>query len=285
MQESAPAGQGKDTAFGQHWAVAGAVATLALAVWSQASAQGESLVIDPAAYVRDSHLRMYYAGADVRAVIEMTLIDRGGGSRVLRFTLFRRDEEEGGRQRFFAYFLEPDDLRRTSFMFWKDPDSDDARWTYVPQDDRVMRIPAKEAGSSFVGSDLSYEDLSGRHWTQDEHEFVRAESIRERRAKVVQSVPREKDWFERKLTWIDDETHLPLREEYYDGKGLRRILVAERIERIGEHPTIVRRNVENVRTGHKTIVELVDLAYDVGIDETLFSESSLANPPAEFVRE
>jgi len=169
--------------------------------------------IDPGTYMRESHLAMYYAGDDGRSMVDMTITDARGGTRSRRFVMIRRDEEDGGRQRYFTYFYEPNDVRRTTFMVWKDPEADDARWIYVPAVDLVKRISAKDKGSSFVGSDFSYEDVSGRHWTQDQHEYLRAEEVGERRAWVVQSVPRGKDDFSRKLTWVDTETALPLREE------------------------------------------------------------------------
>jgi predicted RND superfamily exporter protein/outer membrane lipoprotein-sorting protein len=242
--------------------------------------------IDPSVYMRASHLAMYYAAEDGRAVVEMELADKKGKTRTRRFVMIRLDEEEGGRQRYFTYFFEPNDVRRTTFMVWKDPEEDDARWIFVPAVDLVKRISAKDKGSSFVGSDFSYEDVSGRHWMEDDHEFLHAEEVGERRAWVIQSVPKEKDHFSRKLTWVDNESGLPLREEYYDRKDrLERIFVAESIETIDGHPTIVVRSMENVRKEHKTTVTFTDVEYDVGVDESLFTERYLRSPPPDLVRE
>ena len=177
------------------------------------------------------------------------------------------------------------DVRRTTFLVWKDPDENDARWIYVPAIDLVKRISAKDKGSSFVGSDFSYEDVSGRHWTDDVHELVRTEELEGRPAHVIRSVPREKDDFSEKLTWVDDATTLPLREEYYDRKGeLERVFRAEKIETIDGHPTATLRSMENVQKQHKTIVTFSEVSYDSEIPANLFSERFLKSPPPDLVK-
>ena len=75
---------------------------------------------------------------------------------------------------------------------------------------------------------------------------------------------------------------LPLREEYYDKKGnLERVFRSEAIEEIDGHATITLRTMENVKKNHKTTVTFTEVAYDVGIEEDVFTERRLKSPPSD----
>ena len=59
-------------------------------------------------------------------------------------------------------FTYPNDIRNTAFLVWEHPGADDERFLYLPALGRVRRIAGQEKDESFVGSDLSYEDIGGR---------------------------------------------------------------------------------------------------------------------------
>lgn len=239
---------------------------------------------DAEALMKQAHLNMYYAGEDGSAMVEMTMENKKGKTRSRRFVMLRRDAVDGGEQKYFTYFYEPSDVRRLTFMVWKDPQADDARWIYVPAVDLVKQISADDKGSSFVGSDFSYEDVSGRPWTDDTHELLREEDLDGAAAYVIQSVPKDKDSFARKVTWIGKDSMLPLKEEYYSAKDeLDRVFLSEAIETVDGYPTVVRRSMTTVRKGHKTTVAFTEIEYDLGIADDVFTERRLKNPPSEFV--
>jgi outer membrane lipoprotein-sorting protein len=103
---------------------------------------------------------------------------------------------------------------------------------------------------------------------------------------VVESVPKEQyKGFVRKVSYIDQETSLPLKEEYFDKKDkLVRQFRAESIEMIDSIPTITKRSIENVKKGQHTIVEFSSIDYNVGVEKSLFTERYLKNPPREILR-
>ena len=85
-------------------------------------------------------------------------------------------------------------------MAWKNPDSDDSRWIYLPSLDLVKPISANDKESSFVGSDFAYEDVSGRHWNEDTHTLVGEETYQDWETWKIESVPKEDDYFEKKIS-------------------------------------------------------------------------------------
>ena len=239
---------------------------------------------DPVEIMKTAHLNLYYMGDDGRAVVVMKLVDKKGKERVRKFIMYRLDIEEGGQQKYYTYFLEPSDVRRTSFMVWKEPEKDDSRWIYVPSVDLVRRISANDKGSSFVGSDFSYEDVSGRHWTDDDHTLVKEEELNGKMAYVIESVPRGKDAFAKKITWVSQEDMVPLREEYYDKKDrLVKVFEAMEVTEVDGYLTVTVRKMTDVKKNHYTIVDFSDIQYDVDVADELFTDRYLQAPPSQLV--
>jgi hypothetical protein len=234
----------------------------------------------------------YYAGNDAKGRLLMELIDPDGGKRVRDMTMLRRNQEEGA-QKYFMYFHEPGDVRRLTFMIWKYPSKEDDRWIFIPAVDLIRRIAAEDKYSSFVGSDFSYEDVSGRDVGEDTHTVLREEKLAEREVVVIESVPLQEAAFSRRISWIDKKNHLPLKEEYYDVQNqLHRVFTADAVENItvgeGEeqraYPTIMKRTMRNVRTGHRTEVSVLSVTYDVGLEDQDFSERRMRRPPRDWIQ-
>jgi hypothetical protein len=174
-----------------------------------------------------------------------------------------------------------------TFMVWTYPGRDDDRWLFVPAIKLVRRIAADDSRSSFVGSDFTYEDVSGRDIELDTHTLLREEAVAGTSASVIESVPTAGSASEygRKLSWIAKDTSLPLKEEYYDRRGqLARVFTANEVQTIGGHPTVMRRTMRDVKREHRTEVVFESVRYDVGLAEELFAERYLREPPAEWIR-
>jgi len=235
----------------------------------------------------------YFAGEDAKGMLTMELIGRKGNTRRRVLTMLRRNQENTGEQKYFMYFHEPGDVRRLTFMIWKYPGRDDDRWIYVPAVDLIRRIAAEDKYSSFVGSDFSYEDVSGRDTFEDTHSLLEEVLLGDRETFVVESIPLTPAAFTRRVSWIDKEGFLPLKIEYYDAQDqLQRIFTANAIEDIvageGEdhriYPTIMKRTMENVRTGHRTEVTVTSVNYDLGLRDDDFSERHMRRPPRAWIR-
>lgn len=264
-----------------------AVATLAASV---ARAQGPPT---GAEIVERSQLAFYYPGADTRAKVTMELATAQGMTRSRVLTMLRKNEPAGRNQKYFLYFHEPGDVRRTAFLVWKYPGRDSDRWIFIPAVNMVRRIAARDSRSSFVGSDFTYEDVSGRDLAADTHTLLREDKLGEHPCYVVEDVPQTETDYTRKLSWIDRETYLPLKEEYYDARNeLARVFTADRIEEIAAgtgadrktYPTITRRTMRNVKSGHKTEVTYGSVAYDLGLDDDVFAERALQTPPLKWMQ-
>jgi predicted RND superfamily exporter protein/outer membrane lipoprotein-sorting protein len=268
---------------------AAAALTLALAVGLGALGSGTPGVasaadVDPVEIMKTAHMKLYYAGDDGVATVNMRLVDKKGRERVREFTMLRWDEEDGGEQRYYTYFYKPNDVRRTAFMVIKHQEKDDDRWIYVPAVDLVRRLSANDKNSSFVGSDFSYEDVSGRHWMDDTHEFLREDELDGKAVYVIKSVPKEDAKWDYRISYIDKEQMLPLKEEYFEKENMTRLFTADKIEEIDGIVTVSQRTMKDVKKNHYTTVEFTDVKYNVGVSPDIFAERYLKNPPREYIQ-
>ena len=240
--------------------------------------------------VEKSQQTFYYPGADMRAKVTMELITETGQKRVRVLTMLRTNDPKNKDQKYFLYFHEPGDVRRTVFLVWKYLEKDDDRWIFIPTLNMVQRVAAKDSRLSFVGSDFTYEDVSGRDLSADTHTLLREERQGNADCYVIQSMPKSTADYTKKLSWVDKKNFLPLKEEYYDAQNeLFRVFTADKIEEIAtgkgrSYPTITKRTMKNVKSGHRTDVTYTSVAYEVGFDDSIFTERSLRNPPQDLIR-
>jgi outer membrane lipoprotein-sorting protein len=236
--------------------------------------------------MKRSHLAYYYAGDDGVADVVMTLIDKKGKERKREFTMLRLDIEDGGNQKYYTYFRKPSDVSRLTFMVHKTPDGNDKRWIYVPSVDLVKPISADDKNSSFVGSDFSYEDVSGRHWSEDNHSLTGESELDGKAVYQIESVPKEEyKGFARKISYIDKDSFMPLKEEYFDKKDkMVRVFEAGKVEEVDGILTVTQRSIQNLKKGSKTIVEFSKISYNVGLEDNVFTERYLKNPPRKHIK-
>ena len=223
-----------------------------------------------------------YQGDDGRARVSMQIKDSQGRTRTRDITLLRKDiiedDKETGDQRFYVYFHGPSDLRDTVFMVWKHPTSDDDRWLYLPALDLVRRIAAEDERSSFVGSDFFYEDVSGRSSKEDNHTIQEITDL----YYALRSTPKKPDLveFDHFVSYIHKESFVPVQVEYYKADGTKyREYTAQSVETIEGYPTVTKSVMKDLSDGGQTVLSYTQIDYNVGLENDLFTERYLRNPP------
>ncbi len=244
--------------------------------------------------MKKSQAAFLYPGKDFKARVVMKLITKEGKERIREMTMLRKNYGEiGGDQKYFIYFFQPADVRNMTFMVYKYPAKNDDRWLFVPAIDLVRRIAASDARSSFVGSDFTYEEVSGRDISTDTHTLLREEKLGGKDCYIVESVPKEPIDYVKRISWIDKGTFLPLKEEYYDvQKELGRVFTADKIEDVAaaegrerkSFSTITKRTMKNLKTGHRTEVTFTSSSYNIGLPDDIFTERYLRNPPERWIK-
>lgn len=235
--------------------------------------------------IRQSLKVLYYGGDDLVAQVTMSLINANGKSRKRNLSMLRKNIGARGDQRYFIYFHSPPDVADVTFLVHKYPNKDDDRWMFLPAVRMVKRVAASDKRSSFVGSDFSYDDVSGRDIQDETNRLIRAEDLGGRPCHVIESTPKDRSSFAKRLSWIDRERFVPLKEEFISQKGEKtRAFSADEVKQVSGIWTISKRTMRDVRSGHRTEVEFRDVRYNVGLSEDIFSETSLRSPPRQWLK-
>lgn len=245
-----------------------------------------AFAITPEEVMKGSQAAFLYPGKDFKARIVMRLISGAGSERMREMTMLRKNYgESGGDQKYFIYFFKPADVKDMTFMVYKYPGKDDDRWLFVPALNMVRRIAAQDKRSSFVGSDFTYEDISGRDIGEDSHEILREERLAVSDCYVVKSSPKAAGAdYGYKISWIDKTSLLPLKEEYYGGRGeLYKVFTADEVKEVKGRPTVTKRTMKNLQSGHSTEVAFTKVDYDLGLEDSLFTERFLKTPPRKWI--
>ena len=223
----------------------------------------------------------YYSGEDGRATVDMEIVDKNGRIRKRRIIMLRKDISDGNEQMYYAYFKEPSDVKNMVFMVHKNIGKDDDRWLYLPALDLVKRIASTDKRSSFVGSDFTYEDISGRSITEDIHELTGEDSS----YYIIKNIPKTPEDFSYFVTYIDKKNYLPVKADYYNSSGkIYRRISAEKVEVIDGFPTIMIMKADEIEKGSYTINRFSDVVYNLGMEEDIFTERYLRRPPRKWLR-
>jgi outer membrane lipoprotein-sorting protein len=248
--------------------------------------------------VHKANLTAYYQGADGRARVNMTIVDAQDRERQREMTILRwdapnpdgeadvekKDQEYTGEQKFYVYFHKPSDVTKMTYLVWKHIGKDDDRWLYLPGVDLVKRIAATDKRSSFVGSNFFYEDISGRQPALDNHELAETN----KNYYVLKSTPKAPDSveFSSYKTWVHRSTFLVVMQEYYDKNGQPyRKYESKKVERIGGYWTTTASRMTDLQTNRYTDLTYSKVDYNVGIEEDIFTERYLRNPPTKHIEE
>ena len=216
-------------------------------------------------------------GADTHQ--QMTLRLRSDGREVQRQRIEVVTATEEGRLRALARFTAPPDLRDTALLVLEQEGRPDDYFLYLPALGRVRRVSGAQRSDSFMGTDLTYEDLERRR--VDEFENVRAEPAApaSEAVVVVSARPRHGAGYERVEFAIAPGDAALLETRYY-AKGSDAPYKVIRFPREYLHeeagfsvPTRI--HVANLRKGTETEVTVDELKVNPGVDIRLFTTDAL----------
>lgn len=174
---------------------------------------------------------------------------------------------------------------------------EDDRWIYMPKLKQVRRIPMGERYKQFVGCEFTYNDMAVRHVDDDKHEMLEKDvSItvpggRKYQCWKIKSVPLKKSEVEYsyRIQYIDKETYLPAKVEYFDKKNQDQIMKTYTTEdwiyltsKTGKKYTMrMKARMANNKTGRETVLEIKDPIMDGPMSEAYFTQQYLSTGKAK----
>jgi hypothetical protein len=222
-------------------------------------------------------------GRDSRAEMRMRLFDRQGRIRERMLTVLALNGTAGRGDRTLVRFTYPNDIKNTGFLVWEHPDADDERFLYLPALGRVRRIAGEEKQESFVGSDLSYEDIGGRDISDYTYAFTDANASwtgpdgAKHPAWSLESRARDANAdYPRTVSLVRKDNFVVVRAESFNPRNERvKVFDVRRLERIDDIWTALLVVVANERDRTRTELETTSVRYNVGLTEAEFSRRRL----------
>ena len=210
---------------------------------------------------------------------EMTMVLTNNNGRVKTSKL--KSVSSKGSEKQIIWFLEPRKDRGISLLKVEHQDRSDEMRMWLPAFKKIRRITSDKKAGSFMGSDLSYEDLYTREIDDYNYSVKGSEKVGDVACHVLVSVPNKEllSEYSKHLSWIDKNRLLPVKEESYDKDG--KLLKKKEVKyaKIGKYSLIKEIYVQNVQKKHSTLLKFDNFKVDTGVDDGFFNESKLKRIP------
>jgi len=219
---------------------------------------------------------------DEYAVLTMKLINSSGKQRTRKLEQTTMTDKKKNKK-MLINVLKPEDIRGTSFLILEHKGSDNDQWLYLPAFRRVRRVLPNEKSDSFLGSDFSYEDLETEQLEHYSYRLLGEDSLDGVRCWIIEARPkdektrRESGYGKREL-WIRCDNFVGLKTRFFDKKGkLVKIIRAFDIRPVGDGKKwrAYRLQMENLQSGHKTVLLYEKYIIDQGVPEGIFTRAYL----------
>jgi hypothetical protein len=221
-------------------------------------------------------------GRDSRVELTMRLYDRQGRTRdrSLRLLSLRGNGETGDRT--LVRFLSPGDIKSTGLLVWEHPSAEDERFLYLPALGRVRRIAGSEKQESFVGSDLSYEDIGGRSVEEYSYAFAARDASwqadgRSYPAWLLESRAKDKEArYPRAVSLVRKDNFVVVEADLFNRRNEReKRYEVRRLERIDGVWTAMHVVMTNETQKTRTELIVASAKYNAGLSEADFSRRAL----------
>ncbi len=226
-----------------------------------------------------------YPGADQRTQLTIILRDKNGNEKKKVFLRLWKDYhgENNILEKMLLFTEYPADAKGSAFMRWaydSDAGKNADQWIYLPALRKIRRVSIRDPGDAFMGSDLTYSDISLRKLDEDTHNFIRIDERDGVEYYVVESIPKEdKPLYSKRVSWFkkadDPDACVKSRIDYYDLKG--NLLKKQFIEwqQVDKAWVWQKVDVFNVQNGHTSIFTVKDVDINVGLKDSIFKDRTL----------
>ncbi|MCA9664749.1 MAG: outer membrane lipoprotein-sorting protein [Myxococcales bacterium] len=210
---------------------------------------------------------------DQQASLKM-ILKNAHGNVATRAIRFRTLEDKGGQSYALIIFDSPADVKGTALLTHDKRGGDDDQWLYLPALRRVRRISSSNRTGRFVGSEFSYEDLSGYdaadyHWKR----------LADRGGHyVIEARPkRSGSGYSRRVLLVSKKGYRIEQITFFDRKNARvKTLSYSRFSRPdGKHERALRWTMVNHESGKSTVLEFSNFRFNQGLTVSQFSKSRL----------
>lgn len=209
--------------------------------------------------------------------IELTATDRSGGVRQMRGRLYAMREDE--RLRAMVKIASPADLAGAAYLL-REKGEGDEMYVFVPALQKVRRVTGVGVDGTLWGTDLSYGDLKQLNNAFAEGQARRdGETALKGRAMhllTLSAAAGDTSRFQRIQVWVDQQTCVGLRADFYEGDTVRKRLEVDpaSLRQSGPHWYAAEALMSDLKEGTNTRLRVLGLSSDVDLPGRHFNPST-----------
>lgn len=170
----------------------------------------------------------------MHGLVELTITEADGSvkNRIIEMWSV---EDDNDLSKQIMVFRTPASVKNTRFLIKEKEDGDD-KWIFLPALGKVRRIASSDGGSSFMGTEFTYDDMSSRDIDDYTYNYLRDEELDGYECYVIESTPKDLDdnQYSKTVAWIikDKDILTPVKMELYNKKGeLNKVLIVSDLEK------------------------------------------------------
>lgn len=157
-------------------------------------------------------------------------------------------------------------------------------WNYLPNVERIIKIPPSMMLQPWMGSDFTNDDLVKESSILDDytHKVLGVSAVDGESAYQVEAIPKPEApvvWG-RVVYWVRKSDIIPLKQEFYSERGeLVRVMTFSDVRKLGDRTLPTRWEMRPVaKPGNVTTVRLKDAVFNQPVDEAVFTQRNLQKP-------
>jgi len=214
---------------------------------------------------------------DMKADLTMVLTNKKGKTRSSTIRSISKDDSK----KQIIWFLAPADDKGVAFLKIENDGEDDEMRLWLPAFNKVRRISSNQKSDSFMGSDMSYEDMTSRELEEYTYSLTGSETIDEIEYYLLEAVPDAEldSEYSKHLSWVSKIDLLVTKEESYDNANRLLKTKTIRFNKLKGYDVPIEMYVENVQKNHSTKLTFDNLKLDSNVQDDMFQEKNLKRLP------
>lgn len=150
---------------------------------------------------------------------KMAIVSSSGQQTIREFTYSSLEETGSEGQKSMIKITAPSDMAGIGLLSYQNIGREDDQWLYMPAMKKTKRISGSSQSGNFLGSDITYEDLSP--WAIDDYDFkfVKSEACGDATCSVVEMTPKKESQYSKNVAWVRMDNYRTTKMDLFDKKG------------------------------------------------------------------
>jgi outer membrane lipoprotein-sorting protein len=207
---------------------------------------------------------------DVTTTLEIAVHDGKGNEAQRLLRVWQKGDD-----RRLVKFLEPARVAGVGLLAL----DGDTIHLYLPTYERARRVSGKGRGDAFMGTNFSVDELTRMKFSDEYRPSLLTGDDAHLRLRLDPLEPGDHTHAYVEM-WVRREDDLFDRLDYFDERGeLSRQLTLHDVRPEGDHPVAHRIEIEDLRSGRRTVATVRDVTFDTGLEDDLFTTRNLMRIP------